>query len=212
MCTDSSRNFSGDSTKRSKQAESRMANTKAEVNYLASAYYDCAQFVLNSGINDLGVVNKQFEQMISVYVNAGKIKRESYNKFRTIANNTGYTSLKNGKEAFVASISEGFDNGGIAPGNGGLQNMQRDFMEFLKKYNVVVPDKMKIALFIELGQSLSQLYDDPSIKDYFDKLASFNGLGNVEWKGPQVVTIRSDGCSGSRDVHGSLWRNRDKAL
>ena len=195
----------------SKQAQSRLNNTKNEVRYLAGCYYDCAQFVINSGISDIGIVNRQFEQMISVYVSQGKIKKESYNKFRTVLNNTGISALKESKQKFVAIMDKGFDNNTLVTDNTGLANMQKDFMAFLEKYNVMIPDKMRMALFIELGESLAQLYEDSSIKAYFDSLANSNGLGSVEWKGPQVVTVESDGCSGSRTYYGSLWANRDRA-
>ena len=197
------------STSGRKSAESRANNTRIEVEYIAKVYFEFLQFQRSTGISDLRVSNQQFDSMVQSYVQLGKIKQESYNKFKSFLNNCGINPLTMTKEQFITEISNGFVKNIINVNNDTLDRLENDFYTLLSAYNIAIPDILKRALFIEMGCSISKIYKDKALNNYFEKLAT-NGLSKVIWKEPQVVVQESDGCSGSRTIYGDLWDNLDK--
>lgn len=201
------------SVKGQKAAETRNNNTKNEVEFLAGAYFDFVRFHRSTGISDISVTNAQFDGTVTSYVQLGKIKKESYNKFKSILSNCGISVISTPREGFIQKVMAEFSAslvGGVSTGSDMLQSLQADFGSLLNKYSINIADELKMALFIEFGMSVAAIYRDTELVKYFEALANRSGLGNVQWKGPQVVTRESDGCSGSRTMYGTLWTNLDK--
>lgn len=197
-----------DSSNRNKAAETRANNTAREVAYLAGAYYDCAKFVLNSGIDDLGVVNRQFENMLSTYIQAGKIKRESYSKFKRVLSNVGLGSLSGTKENFVNTIRSNINSYNTS---GVLEKLQSDFYAMLDNSGIKIPKKAKVILFTEFGLGISTLLSDTEIAKMLISNARSLGINNVDWIGPKVVVrTDGDGCSSGGATYDDVYANMDK--
>lgn len=193
-----------------KAAETRAANTRAEVEYMSKVYFEFLQFCKSTGISNMAVANQQFDSMIKPYIDLGKIKQESYNKFKSYIANSNINPLTMTKEAFIQAASDGFASSITNCSNDTMKNMEKDFYNILSRYNVVMPKVLANALFISFGLNIANIYKDNSLRDYFNGLASSYGLNNVIWKGPEVVVDPGDGCSGSRVIYGKLWDNINK--
>lgn len=188
----------------SKKAETRANNTKKEVQFLAGAYHDCACFVINSGFSDIGLVNQQFDSMLTNYINAGKIKKESYNKFKALFNSGGMTHLSESKESFVSAIMQLLEDSNVDTTL--VDNLQKDFNAMLSKHGIKVDELMKNALYLQLVGGIAELYRDQDLQKTVEMKARKCGLSSVRFTGPQICTY-SDGCSGRR--YGSLFTNRE---
>ena len=116
----------------SKAAKTRAANTRMEVGFLASAYYDCAQFVFNSGFSDIKIVNSQFNNMLNNYIAAGKIKKESYNRFMELS--VGINILRYRKDDYIRAIEQSFEQSEELSDKfrGGGNKVRQEFNALLK--------------------------------------------------------------------------------
>lgn len=188
-----------------KAAETRVSNTRKEVQFLAGAYYDCAVFVFNSGFNDMNIVNSQFENMLTTYINSGKIKKESYSRFKNILRDLGY-KLPNSKEQFIGMILNEFDANGFVI-NRDVSKFKKDFEKLLSDSNISMPSTMRDALFLNTLWGIGEINSDKAILDQVETMANTSGLSGVKFTGPQIITY-SDGCS--HITWGSLFTNRDK--
>lgn len=198
-------------TRGQKAAETRSNNTKAEVEFLAKTFFEFAQFSISSGITNTATISNNFEGMIVNYVQLGKIKQESYNKFKSFMMNSNISLRGTTKDKFISDVVKGFEGSLMNNfGDGMMESLRGDFFTLLQKYNITMPTEVKQALFIEFGTSLSKLYRDENMKQYFKSLAERLSSTTIEFNGPRVVTRESDGCSGSRTIYGSLWDNLDK--
>ena len=198
-------------TRGQKAAETRANNTKAEVEYIAKTYFEFLQFARSTGISELQLANTQFDNLIKGYIQLGKIKQESYNKFKSFLQNSNINPLSMTKTAFIKVISDGFDSSIINVNSDVLSNLENDFYKLLSVYNITMPDIVKKALFIQLGGSIAELYKDKSLIDYFfHTLANRYGLSKVHWRNPEVLVEESDGCTGSRDIYAPLCERLDK--
>lgn len=191
----------------SKAAESRQMNTRNEVEFLAKTYYNFLQFCASSGIGNLEMANDQFDGMVSSYIQLGKIKKESYNRFKGYIVNSNMNPLNMTCEDFVKQAVSGFEKSICNTSGDSLRRLEEDFYALLNKYNISMPNVVRQALFISVGLNIADLYQDRTLQEYFEGLANRSGMNKVEWRGPQVMLSPGDGCSGSRPTYGSLWRN-----
>lgn len=203
-------NYVSNSDRGKRAAETRAANTRAEVEYMAKVYFEFLQFCKSTGINNMKLANKQFDNMIRPYIELGKIKQESYNKFKSYISNSGINPISMSKEAFIQAASDGFSSNITNCSNDTMKNMEKDFYSLLTKYNVTMPTLLFNALFISFGMNITNIYKDRSLKEYFEQLAGSYGFERVDWRGPEVIVDEGDGCSGSRVIRGQLWDNLDK--
>ena len=198
------------STRGQKAAETRANNTKAEVEFLAKTFFEFTQFAIQSGITDTQTIINNFDGMVGNYVQLGKIKQESYNKFKSFFSNSNINVRTLSKEDFISRVTQDFEKSVVNCNDSMLKALGNDFFALLQKYNITMPNECKQALFIDLGLNIAAIYKDKNLEGYFNTLKNSCGMSEVQFKGPQVITRYSDGCSGSRDVYSSLWNNLDR--
>ena len=187
---------------------SRQQNTRNEVRFLASAYYDCAVFVHNSGFSDINIVNRQFESMLNNYISAGKIKRESYNKFKRIIDQVSSKSFGGAKDKFIKIVMDYFDSGDAVENRFQGNNFEKEFYQLLDKYGMSDGPKIyRSVAFAQLLRNLAQIYDSTALENYFNTVVSRDVLGAVQFDNPRIVTY-DDGCSGGKR-YGSVFDNPD---
>ena len=119
----------GNLTSGEKAAKTRFENTKAEVAFLAKYYYKCAVFVVESGVRDIFIVNKQFENLFDRYVYNGEIKSESYQKFKKLISNITFEDLSaaGDAETFANNIAKRMIN---IPNLGSFETINANFDKF----------------------------------------------------------------------------------
>lgn len=195
----------GDKKKTSNAAESRLNNTKKEVRFLASAYYDCEAFVLNSGVTDRDLINKQFNTMLGVWLRDCKVKRESYNKFTELLSKVKGTKYST-KEEFVELICSRLEERKITTID---ENKYRaSFNRFLSDCGIKIGDKLvQEALFLNTLYSIAEIQSNKTLIEQIKDRADTIGLDKMQFTGPRIVTW-TDGCS--HTTYGSLFSNLDK--
>ena len=190
-----------------KAAETRQANTRREVEFIAGAYWDCAQFVFNSGFRDIGIVNGQFDNMLGNYVTAGKIKRESYTRFHELA--LGVDVTKYDKISYVTVIQKAFDDSVKAGVNADSPMLYKEFQNLLNKYGMSLGEAKERILFLQLMDSIADATSNRVISDIVEDKKRAWGLKGVTFNSPKVKTSDGDGCSHGI-TYGSVFRNMDK--
>ncbi len=188
---------------KSKKSESRENRTKNEVVFLAGSYYDCAQFVSNSGFDDIGIINQQFDSMLDRYISAGKIKRESYSRFKRILANCGYESLNKDRQSFINTIATNFNHTDV---NALMSRIHDSFVVMLNSSGLKLSDRSAKLLYLDFLNNLSEVLNDSEFESYVNKSTGQLGLSNVKFTVPRVIIKRSDGCMGSRDSYGSAFK------
>ena len=149
-----------------KAAATRAANTRRELEFIAGAYWDCAQFVFNSGFRDIGIVNNQFTNMLNNYVSAGKIKRESYNKFLELTLSVDVTQYC--KVDFINAIRNAFDKASQMAGNLAGPQLLKEFNQFLNKCNITIDDAKRKVLYLQLMYGIYEATGNSAIKEVCD--------------------------------------------
>lgn len=194
---------------RSKAAESRVANTRMEVGFLASAYYDCAQFVFNSGFSDIKIVNGQFNNMLNNYINAGKIKKESYNKFMELS--VGVNIMKYRKDDYIRAIEMAFEQSSALSDKfkGGGNKVRTEFKELLKSLGLNISAEKEQIMYLQFIYDVAEATGNTGIKALADKQKSEMGFDYIDFKGPQMRISDGDGC-GHGIIHGNALAYFDK--
>lgn len=192
----------------SKAAETRASNTRREVLFIASGYYDCAQFVFNSGFRDIGIVNNQFDTMMNTYVSTGKVKRESYKKFQEVALGIDITSFNN-KDIYINAIKNAIDASMVYGSKVSSSKLFKDFQGLLSKYGLSLGDKKEQLIFLDLLNDLADASNSSTLAEMLDDKKVEWGLRSVNFTEPRVRTSNGDGC-GHGITYGSALRNWDK--
>ena len=200
FCGDDNINTSRGRQYANKSSESRANNTRNELIFLAQAYYDCAQFVFNSGFRDISIVNNQFNNMLATYVGSGKIKRESYNKFMELA--VGIDITRYTKPVYVNTITEAFDNSTALGDKFRGGRVRKDFKEFMRGLGLNIGKDKEDIIYLQLMFDIAAATGNSAIKELATKQRSEMGMTSIEFKGPQTMVSDGDGCG-----HGVRYGN-----
>lgn len=198
------------SEKGRKAAETRANNTMNETGFIAKTYFEFMQFSRGTGVTSMAEINSNFDNMIQSYIQLGKIKRESYNRFKGFIQASNISPISMTKDAFVEAVCSSFDGSLSSINSNTLNKFEKDFFNLLAKYNMNPHVIMGKILFISLGKNIADMYKDKRLSDYFSEVAVRAGVDMVNFKSPEVLVSKSDGCTGSRDIYGSVWNNMDK--
>ena len=189
-----------------KAAETRAANTRKEVGFLASAYYDCAQFVFNSGFHDIKIVNSQFGNMLNNYITASKIKRESYNKFMELSAVVSVT--KYNKEDYIKAIYNAYNQDTQLSDKfkGGGNKLKNEFRQFIKSTGVNITPAKENIIYLQFLYNIAEATGNSAIKDLADKQRHEMGFDFIDFSGPEMKISDGDGC-GHGIIHGNALKH-----